>query len=193
MNKIRLFVLFLFLALTGFSQTKAPCDSSLWQHVYHSYRLKVLEECKTVTGVVEFRRKEQDGDWHIRLKLDSGQDGLLNEKNINEQHGCLVIEIICACEVTQTDAEGACEGFVNGVRVPEVGEHISVTGSYVYDSQHGWREIHPVTKIVVLGAATTTGNVVKTQKISVTAPVYSSQPGQTAYDSLRKSIQKKMI
>ena len=58
-----------------------PCDASLWQHVYHSYRLEVKEECKVVTGTIDFLRKEADGDYHIRLKLDSGQNNLLNEKN----------------------------------------------------------------------------------------------------------------
>jgi len=108
-------MIFLLLVVTGFCQTTNPCNSSLWQHVYHSNRLKVIEECKTVTGNVEYKRREKDGDWHIRLKLDSGQDGLLNEKNIDEQDGCLVIEIVCACEVSQTDAIGSCEGFLNNV------------------------------------------------------------------------------
>ncbi len=159
MRRVKLSILLILFAVPGFSQTNTPCDASLWQHVYHDYRLHIIEKCKNVTGVVEFKRREKDGDWHIRLQLDSGQYGLLNEKNISEQHGCLVIELICACEVSQTDAVGSCEGFVNDVRVPEVGEHIRVTGSYVYDSQHGWNEIHPITKIVVLGAATTAPEV----------------------------------
>ncbi len=127
-----------------------PCDASLWQHVYHKYRLKVIEECKSVTGVVVSLRKEKDGDYHIRLRLDPGQGDLLNEKNIEKQQGCLVIEIICANEVTQQDAIGACSDYVNNVSIPARGQHIKVTGSYVYDSQHGWNEIHPVTGVVVL-------------------------------------------
>jgi len=147
------------------AQTPIPCNSTLWQHVYHSYRLKVIEECKTVTGIVEAKKREKDGDWHIRLRLDDGQEGLLNEKNISEQHGCLVIEIICACEVTQTDAIGSCQGFLNNVKVPEVGEHVSVTGSYVNDGQHGWNEIHPITSIVALdgSAGISSSREVKTQ------------------------------
>ena len=112
--------------------------------------LKVIEQCKTVTGTVMAVKREKDGDYHIRVKLDSGQENLLNEKNIQVQHGCLVLEIICGCEVTQKDAIEPCQGYVNNVRVPEKGEHVQVTGSYVYDAEHGWMEIHPVTKIVLI-------------------------------------------
>jgi hypothetical protein len=173
MNRIRLTILLFVITSTGFSQSKIPCDASLWSHVYHDYRLKVIEQCKTVTGIVESKKREKDGDWHIRLTLDAGQENLLNEKNISEQKGCLVIEVICACEVTQSDAIGSCEGFLNNVRVPEGGEHISVTGSYVFDSQHGWNEIHPITEIVVLGTTTEIKTV----------PVKSSytQPSGVAY------------
>ena len=57
-----------------------PCDSTLWQHVYKAYRLKVIEQCKTVSGTIKLIRKEKDGDLHIQLKLDKGQRKLLNKK-----------------------------------------------------------------------------------------------------------------
>src|SRR5438876_8391535 len=47
-----------------------PCDQSLWNHVYNPQRLEVVESCKTVTGIIESKRVEADGDYHIRLKLD---------------------------------------------------------------------------------------------------------------------------
>lgn len=130
-----------------YSQTKIPCDSSLWQHIYNNYRLELKEECKTVTGTVLSKRREKDGDYHLRLRVDSGQGNLINEKNLTQQDSCLVIEIICALKITQTDAVDACENYVNNVQIPYVGEHITVTGSYVLDIQHGWMEIHPVTCI----------------------------------------------
>lgn len=117
-----------------------------YSHIYHSKRLKLIQENKTVTGTVEHIIQEKDGDYHIRLKLDSCQN-LLNQKNIDRQHGCLVLEIICACEVTQVDAIDACRGFINNVVAPKVGQHITVTGSYVLDQEHGWNELHPVTAL----------------------------------------------
>lgn len=142
-----LIVLF-FSTLSCFTSAQTyPCDAALWQHVYHKYRLRVIEECKTVTGVVISVRQEKDGDYHIRLRLDPGQEYLLNAMNMEKQHGCFVIEIICANKVTQQDAIYACTDYVNQVTIPARGQHIQVTGSYVYDSQHGWNEIHPVTSI----------------------------------------------
>jgi hypothetical protein len=57
---------------------------------------------------------EPDGDFHIRLALDPGQEDLLNEKNMTVQHGDLVIEPICEHPVTQADAIGSCENFAGG-------------------------------------------------------------------------------
>lgn len=126
------------------------CDDTLWNHVYHKYRLQVIEKCKTVHGVIVKEKNEKDGDIHILLKLDAGQDNLLNEMNYKQQKGCLVIEPICEHDVSQLDAIGACEGYVNKVYIPHVGEHVEVTGSYVNDTQHGWNEIHPITKVTII-------------------------------------------
>ena len=126
------------------------CDSKLWEHVYHKYRLEVIEECKTVTGTIERIKHEDDGDLHILLKLDKGQDGLLTEENYKIQHGDLVVEPICVDEVTQNDAKGPCSGYINNVKIPFIGDHVKVTGSYVFDKEHGWNEIHPITTIEIL-------------------------------------------
>ena len=42
---------------------------------------------------------------------------------------------------------GDCTGYVNHVMLTQVGDHVKVTESYVIDSQNGWAEIHPITKI----------------------------------------------
>ena len=131
-------------------KNEIACDDTLWNHVYHKYRLTIIEQCKTVRGVIVKEKNEKDGDIHILLRLDAGQDNLLNDMNIKQQKGCLVIEPICEHDVTQRDAIGACEGYVNKVYIPHVGEHVEVTGSYVNDTQHGWNEIHPITKITII-------------------------------------------
>lgn len=126
------------------------CDTSLWQYVYHKNRLVLKEECKTVIGIIVSKKKEKDGDYHFKLKLDEGQEKLLNEKNLIKQDSCLVIEPICVNKVTQANAMDACKGFLNNVVIPNKGQHVKITGSYVLDSKHGWMEIHPVTKIELL-------------------------------------------
>src|ERR1035438_291489 len=53
--------------------------------------------------------------------------------------------------VTQADSKAACQAFKNTVKLPPVGSHVAITGSWVKDMDHnGWLEIHPVTSIVVI-------------------------------------------
>jgi hypothetical protein len=131
------------------NQALSTCDASLWSHVYHKDRLKVIDPCKTVTGIIKYIKKEKDGDYHIRLKLDSQYANLVNSANEKYQHGYLVLEPICQNKVTQKDAVSACTGFVGHVAIPKIGSHVVVTGSYVLDLDHdSWAEIHPVTSMV---------------------------------------------
>ncbi len=114
-------------------------------HVYNPGRLVVLDPCKTVSGTVVKMIKEKDGDTHIRLKVDSQYADTINQANVNGQGGNLVIEIVCAFEVTQADAINACSGYENKISVPAVNEHVLITGQFVSDTEHGgWNEIHPV-------------------------------------------------
>jgi len=126
------------------------CDTSLWKYIYHRNRLQMIKPCFSAIGTIEVIRKEKDGDYHILLKLDAGQDSLLNEKNIEKQKGDLVLEPICVNKVTQEDAIDACKNCPLTVQVPPVHSHVKVTGSYIKDNQHGWMEIHPVTKIEIV-------------------------------------------
>jgi hypothetical protein len=79
-------------------QSSSQCDASLWEHVYHSQRLQVIDACKVVEGTVVSLRNEADGDVHI----------------------------------------------------PTPGEPIRVTGALVLDREHGWNEIHPVSRMEIL-------------------------------------------
>lgn len=125
------------------------CDASLWQHVYHPQRLKVVEKCIAVTGTIHHVKREADGDDHIQFKLDPEFANLLNDNNTQVQAGCLVVEPVCQGPVTQADAQAACRDFHSAVEVFPSGKHVRVLGSYVLDSEadHGWMEIHPVTAI----------------------------------------------
>ncbi|SRR6266487_1301161 len=125
------------------------CNQDLWSHVYNPSRLKILNPCLQVTGTISVIRVEKDGDDHVLLKLDTGQENLLNQENISQQKGDLVLEPVCLHKVTQEDAISSCNGFTSGVVVPGVGTHVTVVGSYVLDTAHGWNEIHPVSKILI--------------------------------------------
>ena len=135
--------------LSSISNFQSGCDPALWNYVYHSNRFKVYEACKTVSGTIIGKHDNDDGDIHLQLRLN-GNSSLLNAKNISEQNGCLVLEIICAKKVTQADAIGPCSGYYNNVTVPGIGDNISVSGSYVLDTNHGWNEIHPVSSLTII-------------------------------------------
>src|SRR4051812_39733920 len=84
------FAALFFRALPSYGQN---CDSTLWNHVYKPKRLVVYNPCIIVIGTIMKKQREPDGDWHIELKLDAGQDSLPNAKN---KKGYLNIEVICA-------------------------------------------------------------------------------------------------
>lgn len=131
------------------SSSQGQCDESLWDHVYNPTRLQIVDLCKTVTGTIGSIKVENDGDFHIRLRVDSQFASMINAANVNGQFGDLVLEPICQNPVTQLDAIAACTNFHQNMHIPPVGTHVRVTGSYVLDQDHGgWAEIHPVTSIM---------------------------------------------
>jgi hypothetical protein len=118
------------------------------KHVYHPDRMVEQKGCITATGIIVKKLKEKDGDFHVRLKLDPGQDAdLINDKNVSVQGGNLVFEPICVNKVTQESAMKACKNFHQKISLPNKGDHVEVTGIHMLDTEHGWLEIHPVTKI----------------------------------------------
>jgi hypothetical protein len=92
---------------------------------------------------------EAEGDYHIRLGLDTPHRNLTNGVNNSDQYGDLVLEIVCTNTVTQQDAMDVCQNYVNHVPVPQEGQHIVATGPYVWDTDHGRTEIHPVYSLTI--------------------------------------------
>ena len=80
----------------------------------------------TVTGDVASVRHEADGDYHLKLCAATGRP-------------CVVVE----------PKERAAKARV-AVRK---GDRVEVTGITRWDSEHRWWEVHPATRIVVLGRA----------------------------------------
>jgi hypothetical protein len=123
---------------------------SISSHVYNPYRLTIIKSCITASGIVENVFSEADGDYHVRLALDSQYSNLTNSANDQYQYGDLVVEIICALPITQSDALSACQNYTNNITIPNVNDHITVTGPYVLDTEHSnWAEIHPVYTLTI--------------------------------------------
>lgn len=129
--------------------------------VYIPGRLRLIDRCRTVSGTVDCLKLEPDGDYHVRLRLDSQFSGLLQPSNSLQtcpRHPGphLVVEIIpqhpqgILFRINNADAGG----FVDP-RLPVVGDRITATGPYVIDTNslhrilyqgraaENWAEIHP--------------------------------------------------
>jgi hypothetical protein len=139
--------------------------------VYFPSRLTVKQACATVSGTVDCVKHEPDGDIHIRLRPDPGFLPLLTAANAyqqcdTEKEPHLVVEIIPQVghlPFTENSANDA--GFVTPV-TPVAGDHVIVTGPYVWDSNilhdliypgkdvKDWAEIHPAWNITVDRPAT---------------------------------------
>ncbi len=108
--------------------------------VYLPSRLKVLDPCVTVEGVVreveEPAAGEGDGDLSFNVELSGDDLRLINDGNRQNMHGWLHMEIV---PLDQPN-----------VRTPKAGERVRVRGPWVLDTVHGHNEVHPVWALDVL-------------------------------------------
>ena len=134
---------------SGSDHSQCSDPDSISSHVYNPYRLQIIKSCITASGIVDNVIQEGDGDYHLRLALDSQYSNLTNAGNQHEYND-LVVEIICALRVTQPDAVSACQNYTNRIAIPSINDHITVTGPYVLDTNHyNWAEIHPVYTLAI--------------------------------------------
>src|SRR5712664_4003677 len=134
----------------GGSTSSCSDPASISSHVYHPYRLQIVKPCITASGIVDRVLQEADGYVHVRTILDQAYSNLTNSANDQYQYGDLVVEIICVNPPSQTDAIPACQNYTNQIPVPSAGQHITITGPYVLDTDHyNWAEIHPVYSLVI--------------------------------------------
>lgn len=84
------------------------------------------------------------------LKLENGYEELVTKRSMKEKWGDLVIEAACANKATLGKVSKPCDGYVSKIQIPNLGDHIKVTGSLVMDTHNGWNEIHLITKIEIL-------------------------------------------
>ena len=124
-------------ALTPPPSNKQICRSgNVLANVHTPQRLRVINRCLTVSGIVTEISRSDDGDLTFRLQVDSAYTWIINSYNRSLIRGYLQVEIIPADQAT--------------VPAPTLGAHLSVTGAYVIDTPYGWSEIHPVWNIVKL-------------------------------------------
>ncbi|HXP50772.1 MAG TPA: hypothetical protein VN922_12495 [Bacteroidia bacterium] len=135
MSNLAVLILLLFSVFT-----RAQEDPN--EHVFEPDRLVKLQDTLTVTGTVTFVLAELDGDFHIRVRMDSDYVRL-SKKNFTRQDSCLIVEIICAHQAI-FPISCNCQNYTNKVPIPTVGAKVKVTGRLVFDKRHKWTELHPV-------------------------------------------------
>src|SRR5262249_3174485 len=106
--------------------------------------------CRTVTGTITDQHTNDDGDIDVRLAVDPPYTSLLNGGNLSSLGGHLQTQTVCQTSITNASAAKACQGFHGSVPHPPNGTHVQVTGPYVFDTIHGWMEIHPISVLTVI-------------------------------------------
>jgi hypothetical protein len=139
------------------ANANSKCNESLWKFIPTPSRLRIVNPCISITGIVDvIRLHPPDGDTNLGIKLDSQYNGMLTKANYSNKlmHGDMWVEMICQHKNVSDNPikKGGCKGY-NGPHfiVPSKGEHVNITGSYVLDIREGGHaEIHPVSSINVI-------------------------------------------
>jgi len=94
---------------------------------------------------------EDDGDYHVWFKPDPAYELLLNAQNHFQAQPAMLAEITPECppSTNPPDAGSAARCPKSKLPVPVIGQHIAIDGPWVLDTDHGWREIHPVDSIQI--------------------------------------------
>lgn len=138
--------------------SKPSCNQSLWNFIANPPgRFKIINQCVSVTGAVLSINTEPDGDTDFPLLLDTPYRNMVTQANFNSlMRGGIWVEMICQHPEQPSAVEafkrGECNGY-NGPRfnVPQVGQHLMVTGTYLLDLREGGHaEIHPVSSIQLI-------------------------------------------
>jgi hypothetical protein len=102
-------------------------------------RFRVLSPCEHVVGIVHNMTgiKKEDGDYQFNLAVQKPYKKLLNDVNIKQVQGMLVVEII------------PMDQNSSWVQIPKDGDKIGAYGAWVTDNPQGWNELHPVWNLTV--------------------------------------------
>lgn len=132
-----------------FASSGCPDDPAAYlkKHIWSPSRLEIIEPCITVTGILTDVRPILDGDLHIRLRLDPPYEGLLNVANRRRQAGQLVIEPACRWAPWRRNSTGPCKNRGYSLTIPKIGTRVRITGTFVFDRDHAWNELHPIFRL----------------------------------------------
>jgi hypothetical protein len=103
-------------------------------------RFTVLSPCEHVVGIVHNMTgiKKEDGNYQFNLAVQKPYRKLLNEINLKQVEGMLIVEII---------PKDQNSSFVE---IPKSGDKIGAYGAWVTDNPNGWNELHPAWNVTIL-------------------------------------------
>ena len=138
-------------AALGGDGVAGECAGNWWKYVYSPKRLVIQKPCVTVRGTVIKSKYVPDGDAIVIVTLDPEYAGLSSEGN-HEHYGkdTLELELVCRHPVYKFFVS-RCWTCNNKMAVPRVGDYIEADGIYVLDTNHAHMELHPVTRLTILG------------------------------------------
>ncbi len=170
MKRTLLLVGLLFIAFSNVNG-QGLCDTMYWHHTYLNERLKIYDSCVTITATIDILDPPfltGDGDYHIYTTPDAPYTYMVNYRTAPYKAlclgtdstlkfpGCLNVEEICKGTPTDTGYDGkveksACSSTFNDtVYLPNIGEHVLIQGTFIYDTVHCWNEIHPVSTMALI-------------------------------------------
>ena len=174
MKKIYLLLVTVTCFTTLFAQNPV-CDTAYWIHTYANERLKVYQNCATITGTIKVLLPPSgifgtgDGDYHIYVMPDSQYAWMVSYREPAFSALCQGMDsasyrLVCipclnveeVCKGAPTDAsvaavvDSACVNFNDTVYLPNVGEYVRCTGPFIYDTVHCWNELHPISHMEVI-------------------------------------------
>lgn len=101
--------------------------------VYNPLRFRVLSKCQVASGVLASATLQDGRDERIYVHVDAQYAYLLGVGSSNFESGMLVLELVAQDQAT--------------IPVPSIGQHITLVGPWVYDTENQWYAICPVWSI----------------------------------------------
>jgi len=90
-------------------------------------------------------------DHHLWFTPDPPFTYLLNPENHFQGKPSMLAEITPDCPGNPPDSSAAAKCPQTRLPIPKMGDHIAIDGPWVFDTNHGWNEIHPVDAITISG------------------------------------------
>jgi hypothetical protein len=113
-------------------------QGNVFQYVYDPARLRIMDTCVTVEGVVVSNiHKYADGDICFDVAIEPEYNNMLSIGSMVLRHGAIHVEIVPHDQGT--------------VVVPKKGDFVKIIGAWVIDTDHGsYSEIHPAWYIEII-------------------------------------------